>query len=254
MQYESASLPGNQGKRELWNYKTLATAALAGFFSISSAYADDCLPRVDAAKPQYIVGYGSLMDSSSKRISEPNAGVNLPVSVTGFQRSWNTHGYFGITFLGVQPSKSASMVAALYRDFLEDGQLGSDARERSYCRAAVDPASITMLDGSTVPSASQIWIYVNKPTTLAAPNAENPITQSYVDLFLSGCMQLQARVSDPKFDFVEQCVRTTDGWSRHWVNDRLYPRRPLANNPMAGQIDQYLKKLLPEFADDIKIE
>ena len=193
------------------NYKTLATLVVAGLFSFSSAYADDCHPQVDVAKPQYIVGYGSLMDSSSKRLSEPDAGVNLAVSVTGFLRSWNTHGYFGITFLGVLPSKSAGMVAALYRDFLEDGQLGSDAREMSYCRAAVEPASISMLDGSTVPSPSQIWIYVNKPTTLAAPNAENPITQSYVDLFISGCMQLQARVSDPKFDFVEQCVRTTEG-------------------------------------------
>lgn len=238
------------------SYKILATLIVAGFFSASSAYADECHPQVDTTKPQYIVGYGSLMNASSKHLSEPNAGVNLPVSVTGFQRSWNTHGYFGITFLGVQPSKLASMVAALYRDFLEDGQLGSesDAREMSYCRVAVDPTAISMLDGSTTPSPSQIWIYVNKPETLAAPNAENPITQSYVDLFISGCMQLQARVSDPKFDFVEQCVRTTKGWSKHWVNDRLYPRRPLANNPMAGQIDQHLKRLLPDFVDDIKIE
>ena len=42
-------------------------------------------------------------------------------------------------------------------------ELGADARERSYCRAAVDPASIKMLDGSTVPSPSQIWVYVTKP-------------------------------------------------------------------------------------------
>ena len=220
----------------------------------TGAFAGDCHPQVDPALPQFIVGYGSLMNSSSKHLSEPNAGTNLPVSVTGFQRSWNTHGTFGITFLGVQPSKSATMAAALYRDFLENGELGSDARERSYCRAAVEPASITMLDGSTVPTSSQIWIYVNKHTTLAPPTQEYPIAQSYVDLFISGCMELQARVSDPKLDFVEQCVLTTGGWSKHWVNDRLYPRRPLANEPKAWNIDQVLKKLLPELFDGIRIE
>lgn len=63
------------------NYKILATLVVAGLFSFSSIYADDCHPQVDANTPQYIVGYGSLMDASSKRLSEPDAGVNLPVLV-----------------------------------------------------------------------------------------------------------------------------------------------------------------------------
>jgi hypothetical protein len=224
------------------------------FCCVPVVRADDCHPKVDPSKPQYIVGYGSLMDSASKRLTEPRAGINLPVSVTGFQRAWNTHGTFGITFLGVQPSKSAVMVAALYRSFLEDGQLPSDAREMSYCRAAVDPAAVTMLDGSKVPSPSQIWISVNKPETLAAPSAAYPIAQSYVDLFISGCIDLQSRLSRPDVAFVDQCVKTTAGWSKHWVNDRLYPRRPLAHEPGAWEIDGYLKRLLPEYFGDIRIE
>ena len=146
------------------------------------------------------------------------------------------------------------MAAALYRDFLHDGKLGADAREMSYCRVAVAPASIHMLDRSTVPSASQIWIYVNKPESLAPPDAENPIVQSYVDIFITGCLELQPRVADPRIDFVAECVRTTDGWSKHWVNDRPMPRRPYIHQPRAWEIHQHLKKLLPEFVGTIPIE
>jgi hypothetical protein len=219
-----------------------------------SVSADECHPSIDLSKPQYIVGYGSLMETASKGMTEPQAGTNLPVSVTGFQRSWNTHGVYPTTFLGVQPSAGTRMVAALYRDFPQDGKLGADARERSYCRLAVDPAAINMFDGSTVPVSSQIWVYATKPELIAKPDKSYPITQSYVDIFIAGCLQLQARVSEPNVDFVEQCIRTTDGWSKHWVNDRIYPRRPFMYQPNAWEIDQYLIRLLPDFANAIPIE
>jgi hypothetical protein len=232
----------------------LAAALALGVTLAGPAGADDCHPGLDPSTPQYIVGYGSLMQSASKLSTEPNAGSNLPVLVTGFQRAWNTHGVYPTTYLGVRPLKSARMAAALYRDFLDDGKLGADAREIDYCRVAVAPSSIEMLDSSTVPSPSQVWIYVNKPESLAPPDAENPIVQSYVDLFITGCLELQARVADPDLDFVAQCVQTTDGWSKHWVNDRPMPRRPYIYQPRAWEIDQRLKQLLPEIFETIQIE
>jgi len=221
---------------------------------VPSAWADECHPAFDPAVPQYIVGYGSLMQSASKLSTEPGAGINLPVLVTGFQRGWNTHGVYPTTYLGVQPSKSARMAAALYRDFLEDGKIGADAREIDYCRAAVPPGAVEMLDASSLPSPSQIWIYVNKPETLAPPDADNPIVQSYVDIFITGCLELQTRVADEDIDFVEECVRTTDGWSKHWVNDRLMPRRAYHYQPRAFEIDQHLERFLPDLFGSIEIE
>lgn len=215
---------------------------------------EKCHPPIDLAKPQYIVGYGSLMQTASKRSTEPEAGENLPVLVTGFQRAWNTHGVYPTCFLGVQQSPSATMVAALYRSFPEDGKLGADAREIDYCRVAVPPDSVKMLDGSSVPANSQIWIYVNKPGTLKEPDEGHPIVQSYVDIVIIGCLELQARVADPEFDFVEQFVKTTAGWSQHWVNDRLYPRRPYAEQPKAFEIDKHLQNLLPELVKAVRIE
>ena len=230
----------------------------AGFFLylclVTGAGADVCHPPIDPAVPQYIVGYGSLMQTASKLSTQPDAGINLPVMVTGFQRAWNTHGVYPTTYLGVQPSRSARMAAALYRDFLKDGKLSSDAREIDYCRAEVPPADIKMLDASTLPSPSQIWIYVNKPDTLAPPNKQYPIVQSYVDIFITGCLELQERVADKNVNFVEACVRTTDGWSKHWVNDRLMPRRAYHYQPRAFEIDQHLKRLLPELFESIEIE
>jgi hypothetical protein len=218
------------------------------------ARADDCHPPIDPDLPQYMVGYGSLMQAESKLSTEPDAGINLPVLVKGFQRGWNTHGVYPTTYLGVQPSKSARMAAALYRDFPKDGKLPSDAREIDYCRAPVPPADLKLLDGSTLPSPSQVWVYVNKPDTLAPPNDQYPIVQSYVDIFISGCLDLQERVADKSIDFVEACVRTTEGWSQHWINDRLMPRRPYHYQPRAFEIDRHLKRLLPELYSNIKIE
>jgi hypothetical protein len=235
------------------HWALVAVLAL-GVIQAGTAEAEDCHPTIDPSKPQYIVGYGSLMQSASKRMSEPNTGINLPIRVTGFQRAWNTHGVYPTTYLGVRPSKSARMVAALYRDFLDDGKFGADTREIDYCRVAVAPASIEMLDNSTVPSPSQVWIYVNKPESLAPPDAKNPIVQSYVDIFITGCMELQARVANPDLDFVAQCVRTTDGWSKHWVNDRPMPRRPYIYQPQAWEIDKHLNRLLPKLVGTVRIE
>lgn len=219
------------------------------------AWSDECHPELNPQKSQYIIGYGSLMEHESKQATQPDAGINLPILVKGFQRAWNTHGVYPTTYLGVTRSDSATMAAALYRDFPgAEGKLASDAREIDYCRGSVNPASIKMLDGSEVPTSSEVWIYVTKKESLAPPDDEHPIVQSYVDIFITGCLQLQARVQDPTFDFVEQCILTTDDWSPHWVNDRIYPRRPFGDQPNAFKIDHYLNQLLPEIVAEIRIE
>jgi hypothetical protein len=70
----------------------------------------------------------------------------------------------------------------------------------------------------TLPDAeAKIWIYVNKPDRIAAPTPEIPIVQSYVDLFMVGCLDLQKKVVAAGVDFPALCVTTTDGWSEHWA-------------------------------------
>jgi len=58
---------------------------------------------------------------------------------------------------------------------------------------------------------------------VSLPDEDHPIVQSYVDIFLSGCLQLQEQVLpdiEAEKDFPSRCIETTHGWSAHWKNDR----------------------------------
>lgn len=228
--------------------------ALSG--SLAFAH-ENCHPKIDPKLPQYIIGYGSLMETASKERTAPHSGANLPVMVTGYERSWSLRGSgvgFGTTYLGVQAKDGASMVAALYRDFAGQDIPDTDEREANYCRDDVDPGALRMLDGSAVPDTGQIWIYVSKPEAIDPPDADHPIVQSYVDIFLTGCLQLAERVVGQNEDFANQCITTTVGWSPHWVNDRRFPRRPFVDQPNAAEIDRLLFENVPEEFARIRIE
>ena len=214
-----------------------------------------CHPVVDANKPQYTVGYGSLMEDASRRRTAPNTGEALPVMVTGFERSFNARGGevgFSTTFLGVTEVPEAKMVAAVYRVFNASDMTATDAREEMYCRVGVLAEQLRMLDGSSV-QQGQYWIYVNKPEAVKPATERFPIVQSYVDIFLTGCQQLGRRASAFEGDLMRECIITTKGWSQYWVNDRIFPRRPFFHQPNAGAIDLMLQNHVPEF-QSVKIE
>jgi|GEM_PF-402231 len=213
-----------------------------------------CNPAPDPAKVQYIIGYGSLMQDESRKRTTPNANIAYPVKVNGYRRGWFTRGSgvgFSTTFLGVAQSKEGALNAAIYLiDVTEITAM--DKREFSYCRLAVEPENYSLLKQDIPLSPGQAWIYVNKPETIATPNRRYPIVQSYVDIFLSGCLELEQRFDLE--DFAKQCLVTTSNWSIQWMNDRIYPRRPFIYQPKAGRIDQLLKEHLPQYFQHIRIE
>jgi len=235
-----------------------AVFAFATFMITQRAQAGDCHPALDAMKPQYVLGYGSLLDARDKARSAPMTSADQPLMLSGYTRGWialgEDHVGFNATLLGVQIDPDGKVAGALYRDYLVSDIASTDKREASYCRGQVDPAQITMLDGSTAPTDGPIWIYLPQPAAIAPPSAELPIIQSYVDLFINGCLEIAVRVVDPGIDFAELCVTTTQGWSQHWVNDRIYPRRPQVFEPNATIIDALLARLVPEAFAAITIE
>lgn len=259
----------------------------------------DCHPEVDENRPQFIVGYGSLMEEASKRRSAPNSGANHPAHVTGFQRSWNTRGNrigFSTTYLGVDAPRPTElerrvadssdvpeMVAAVYQNLDPAGMTSVDKREAYYCRYPVGLDQVTLLDGWRLPEHAQIWIYALKPDDQGNPATERwPIVQSYVDIFITGCLNLGKRVTMPigpngaadaeateaaeapsleevderSKQFARACIQTTKGWSGYWVNDRIYPRRAFIYQPNASDIDQILHDTAPtsELFSFIRIE
>lgn len=233
-----------------------AALSLALSGNVRAGDVSTCYPDIDGNAVHYVIGYGSLMDTESKNRTWPLDGVNLPARVTGYQRAWNTVGTtigFSTTFLGVTLQDDADMVAALYRVFDAADFAAGDEREFPYCRVEVAPSQITMIDGSTTPTDGRIWIYVVRPDHIRAPDADYPIVQSYVDIFLNGCIEMESRVAVDGIDFVTECITTTAGWSPHWVNDREYPRRPF-DIPNAFRIDELLNRELPEEFAAIQIE
>ena len=215
----------------------------------------DCHALPASNEPQYIVGYGSLMQDESRKRTSPQAGPAHPVEVAGYRRGWfakaDSVGY-GTTYLGVTPDPNARVNAVIYN--VETNELlATDRREVSYCRKSVALSAIkTLGKGAFQLTGGQAWIYVNKPEGIATPSARFPIVQSYVDIFLSGCLEQEQRFE--LNGFAQQCLATTRNWSEHWVNDRIYPRRPFIYQPRSRQIDSLLAQQLPQYFSRIRIE
>jgi hypothetical protein len=223
--------------------------------SVVTRAADDCRAAADASRPHYVIGYGSLMQDESRGRTAPHAGPAHPVEVSGYRRAWIARGApvgFSTTFLGVTRDPHSHLNAVVYQ--VDADELRStDQREASYCRMAVPVSAIASLE--KVPfdmAAGQAWIYTNQPATIAPPSVNFPIVQSYVDIFVSGCLEQEQRFGLE--GFARECIATTHDWSPHWVNDRLYPRRPFIYQPKALQIDQLLSQQVPAFFAQVKLQ
>ena len=195
-----------------------------------------------------------MQDESRKRTS-PQAGPAHPVDIRGYRRGWFARAEavgFGTTYLGVLPNRESHLNAVIYQVEATE-VIATDRREISYCRTGVAMSGIKPLEREflLVPDG-QIWIYVSGPQSVATPDSHYPIVQSYVDIFLSGCLEQEQRFG--LTDFSQQCLSTTGDWSAHWVNDRIYPRRPFIFQPRASRIDNLLSKQLPKYFSHIKIE
>lgn len=224
----------------------LALFAIFMLMPFQVAASGTCYPAIDASQPQHLLGYGSLMNTESRQRTTPRAGPSLPVRVTGFQRAWNTRGssLVATTFLGATMDPEGRFNAALYTLPGEDEIRTTDARESGYCRTLVAAGQIEML-GPNIKPGGQIWIYTVQAERAHAPDQDFPIVQSYVDVFLGGCLTIGAEHG--LNDFASECVTTTHDWSAHWVNDRIMPRRPFAHQPLAIKIDGVLGQIIPQF-------
>lgn len=260
--------PGGRGSgarlRALAVVTSLAVAALAACSTTEKETAalvaaapgpgPTCHPAIETNARHYMIGYGSLMQQVSRTQTAPSATEALPIEVQGFRRGFFAEGKapgFDTVYLGVVPEASSRMNAVLF-DVRADEIPDLDKREGIYCRVAVPSSQITVLGtGDTLPEGSA-WIYVIKADSIGLPSDAKPIIQSYVDIFLSGCLELEQRRA--LRGFADDCVTSTTDWSNHWVNDRVFPRRPQYQQPLARSIDTLLKAHLPEQFAAIRIE
>jgi hypothetical protein len=216
--------------------------------------ATDCHPTPNTKLPQYIVAYGSLMETKSKTATDKRSGENKPVIVDHYQRGWFAKGVsvgFSTSYLAISKNANSHFNGAIFRLATPDSLKNYDKREKYYCRVAVSPALIHRLDQKTLPRA-EFWIYEIKPEYIAKPSKKYPLVESYVDIFLSGCLEIEEKFHLK--NFAASCIETTSDWSRYWINDRLYPRRAFVFEPNASKIDQLLANKVSYFFSQIKLE
>ncbi|WP_157439811.1 gamma-glutamylcyclotransferase family protein [Terracidiphilus gabretensis] len=187
----------------------------------------------------------------------PAALYVLPARVKGFARGWwaRTGAVgFSTTFVGAIRDKSASMNGVVYA--VSDEELArTNKREAGYTPTDITK-SVEILGGSFKPKG-KVWVYANKFKSKQAlknslPSPEFPIVQSYVDICLTGCLQIQQGFPEAG-DFAAEFIQSTREWSKYWENDRAYPRRAPFAVPLAQDIDILLKKHLPAQFAEIRI-
>jgi len=194
---------------------------------------------------QYIFGYGSLVESQSRARTSPAALYAFPANVAGIKRGWfdQVGGVsLSCTYLGAVRDPNFNCNGVIFQ--VSQQQLDAfDQRETGYNRERIDQKDITMLNGSQSAPDGDVWFYANKTKRYASQ--ECPIVQSYVDICLNGCLELEATYPMAKqAAFAETFLKTCSDWTKYWVNDRIYPRRAFIYVPNASKIDQLILTVL----------
>lgn len=203
----------------------------------AQALSNICHPKIDPKFSQYIIGYGSLIQEESKNQTSYNTSENIPVRVYGYQRGWFMKGS-GITYLGIKKDKHTFFNGVIFKLSTTTAIYNYDQREKNYCRVSVSPHYIDMLNHRSIPRG-QFWVYIPEQTSFAMPTSVNPIKQSYADIFLSGCFEIQKKYHLKTF--ANQCVKTTKYWSPYWINNRIYTQSSCSS---LMKIDKLLEKNL----------
>lgn len=204
---------------------------------------------------RYIFGYGSLISASSRFQTLQAETPIVPVLLPGYKRVWNTQEMQlggGITFLGLEQHPSSQCNGVIFpADEEQFARL--QTRESGYKQFDIPLETFHLQAKASWIDSDSVTLFCNDSEKRPTPDC--PIVQSYLDLCLAGCLEIEDQFSEIQpgqatRDFIEQ----TDGWSRHWINDRIHARRPWAYTPQASRIDKAIKAHLPEYVPHIQIQ
>jgi cation transport regulator ChaC len=197
----------------------------------------------------YVFGYGSLLERASRTRTNPEAIGAWPARVTGYQRGWFHQFADNVgstcTYLGAAPAKDQTINGAVYP--VNDIE-ATRQRETGYTAVPLRAEELVMLDGGEplkIGGDLNVYIFTRNPESISktkAPTSAFPMVQSYVDICINGCLELESLYRGVKGLFTQEFIHTTIGWNENWVNDRIYPRRPFIYAPNATAIDKALKE------------
>lgn len=182
----------------------------------------------------YIFGYGSLINSASRKITG-QTGNTIPAQVFGLVRHWcKIDDSYTVSPLAVV--EGLGCVNGLLIEVSDAEIKKFDQREAGYKRIAVDLDNIQTLCGSRI--ETNVWVYVVEQTKQPCQNS--PIVLSYVDTVLAGCLEISE-------SFARDFVAQTKGWHFPFKNDRatpIYQRLAGVNNNQLSTIDSLIKQFV----------
>jgi len=217
-------------------------------FLTNTSLAQECNLKPPKGSDNFIVGYGSLMEKESRTRTNKNAKNVKPILIKNFQREWGQRSTrYKITFLTISQKKGSSL-NAVYYPLSISGIIKLDKRERGYCRIKLKDDELNFFGKKLKLKNKNFWVYAARKQNVKNPDKKHPIVQSYVDIFLNGCFQIQDKFKINNFG--KLCVETTKGWTPNWVNDRVHARRPFLI-PNFYRIDTLLGENFNYYFDNI---
>jgi gamma-glutamylcyclotransferase (GGCT)/AIG2-like uncharacterized protein YtfP len=188
----------------------------------------------------------------------PSAQYVMPARARGFARGWWARTGvvgFSTTFAGAIPEKSSSVNGVVYA-VTEEQLKETNQREQGYTPTDIT-STVQILSGAYKPK-DKVWLYVNdfkndEERRKCLPSPEFPLVQSYIDICLTGCLQIEQGFPDDAKDFASDFIKLTQEWSSYWENDRVHPRRAPFTVPAASKIDQLLQAHLPKLFKEIQL-
>ena len=204
----------------------------------------NCRPGINPNNDNYVIGYGSLINRESREITLPNVKYAAPVMVYGYERMWASRGQKSkATFLLAVPNEGYSMNAIYYKATPAD-ITATDLRESPYCRVIIKRKELLPLGIKSLPRGDY-WMYVQDFQDAEFPNKDFPILQTYVDVFMTGCLQIASQFNLTEYG--KMCFQTTYNWDMaNWVNDRsrpLYARYSQSTAKYRGGIDKIIRRI-----------
>jgi hypothetical protein len=228
----------------------------------------------------FVIGYGSIIQTASRSASDKAATDAAPVRVRaqfGYVREWNFQA-------------STSQICALGLRRVGPGEVGSsfngvlfpapndmsifDGRENGYRRVRVPHEHVELLSWQVLPQGATIYVYVPYAPAVVAKyglddttglplcsgphpppqlldceaaglglcpaSIQYPILQTYIDVCLTGCLEHGV-------DFAREFIQTTFLWTPYWLNERELSRRPWLRQKQYVQVDALLQELVPQY-------
>lgn len=230
-----------------------------------SSFQTDCeVSSVTAQELESMSSWAKLDKKARDCIDADQRKAVVLVKAVGVRRGWYAPGRLGYeelngtvytagsmadqaldispTYLGAVVDPAAECYGLVYPVTESELKL-TDKRETSadYSPGFLGAEDLEVLGGSPpLPADAKVRWYPMSEESVMTPSSVHPIVQSYVDLFVGGALELED--SNNVSDYAMSVIASTYDWSKHWINDRTTPYRPLAKDPLAAKITAALQR------------